>query len=133
MAKISMAKVDKEALLAMAIGEDVVISIPSKVKVMDYQTGTFKRDSGEEMFWANLMVADSEELALLEKVGLEENANMLKVKLAGYNNQNLNNLLGAELATDNMGAVFLEKKTRIGIDIVGMAFKADLNGLRAVN
>ncbi|KAA1035162.1 hypothetical protein ERX35_011195, partial [Macrococcus equipercicus] len=84
MKNIAMNKVNKDVLLEMLQGENLQVVIPSVVKVVDYQTGYFTNKDGEEIPYASLKVVDLEELEKLQSVGLEENANEVKVKLKGY-------------------------------------------------
>lgn len=131
MSKVAMNNVDKGILLSMISGEDIKINIPKVVKVVDFQTGDFDRggDKGV-MYWANLSVVDSEELALLEQVGLLDNANELKMKISNYQNENLDNLIGVDLKTSGMDVVFTEKNSNRGSEITGLAFKTDLNEIK---
>ena len=82
------------------------------------------------MYWANLSVVDVEELELLKSVGLEENASLIKLKVSDYNNENLEALKGKVLDTNAMEIVFVEKKSKVGSEITGLAFKTSFRELR---
>ncbi len=133
MGKIPMSKVDKESVLNMLISNENSVKIPQAVEVVDYQTGEFDR-GGEKglMYWANLSVVDAEELELLKSVGLEENAILIKLKVSDYNNENLEVLKGKVLDTKSMEIVFVEKKSKVGNEITGLAFKTSFRNLREV-
>lgn len=133
MGKISMNKIDKDMLLSMLVSGRVDLKIPQVVEIVDYQTGEFDRGDKGIMYWANLTVVDAEEIELLRGINLEENASPIKMKLTGYDNEDLSVLKGKVIDTSEMELAFTEKKTRVGNEIVGLAFKTDLNGLREVN
>lgn len=128
--KVAMNKVTKDVLLELLSGENVDVVIPDKVTVISYVADSI--DQGEKglMYWARLEVTSTEELELLQSIGLQENANILKVKLSGYQNENLNNLVGKNLDTSVMELIFDEKKIRDRTDIVGLAFKTELKELK---
>lgn len=130
--KVAMNKVTKEALLDLLSNGNVEIVIPSEVTVIDYVDGNIDRADKGLMYWARLEVVSTEELELLKQVGLEENANLLKLKLSGYQNENLNALVGRTLNTAGMELVFDEKKVRDRMDIVGLCFKSELKDLKEV-
>lgn len=124
MKNVSMNKVNKDVLLEAVTGE-VNVKVPATVEVLDTQTGTIKQESGE-MKWGSLTVADTEELELLRSVGLEDNVNQLKVKLADYKGEDISILVGQLLDTSNMELVFIEKRNPRGTQIEGMAFRTTL-------
>lgn len=132
MKKNSMNNVDKDAILKMLVSGEIDVKIPKAVEVVDFQNGEFDRGEKGIMYWANLTVVDAEEIELLRGINLEENASPIKMKLTGYDNEDLSVLKGKVIDTSKMELVFTEKKTRVGNEIVGLAFKTDLNGLRAV-
>ena len=128
--KVAMNKVTKESLLELLSGADIEMDIPSKVTVVDYVADSIDRGDKGLMYWARLEVVSTAELELLKQVGLEENANILKVKLSGYQNENLDSLVGVTINTAAMELVFDEKKIRDRTDIVGLAFKTELKDLK---
>lgn len=125
MKNVSMNKVNKDVLLEAVTGE-VNVKVPATVEVLDTQTGTIKQESGE-MKWGSLTVADTEELELLRSVGLEDNVNQLKVKLADYKGEDISILVGQLLDTSTMELVFIEKRTPRGTQIDGIAFRTTLS------
>ena len=129
MKKIPMTKVTKESLVDVVLGQSEVV-IPNSVTVLNYQTGEFDRGEKGLMYWANLSVVDVEELELLKSVGLEENASLIKLKVSDYNNENLEALKGKVLDTNAMEIVFVEKKSKVGSEITGLAFKTSFRELR---
>lgn len=133
MTKVAMNKVTKETLLDLLSGGNVEMNIPNEVTVVSYVADSIDRGDKGLMYWARLEVVSTEELELLKKVGLEENANLLKLKLSGYQNENLNALVGRNLDTAGMELVFDEKKIRDRTDIVGLCFKSELKDLKAVD
>lgn len=128
--KVAMNKVTKESLLELLSGADIEMDIPSKVTVVDYVADSIDRGEKGLMYWARLEVTSTEQLQLLQSIGLEENANILKVKLSGYQNENLDSLVGVTINTAAMELVFDEKKIRDRTDIVGLAFKTELKDLK---
>ena len=128
MKKIAMSKVTKESLVDVVLGQSEVV-IPNSVTVLNYQTGEFDRGEKGLMYWANLSVVDVEELELLKSVGLEENASLIKLKVSDYNNENLEALKGKVLDTNAMEIVFVEKKSKVGSEITGLAFKTSFREL----
>lgn len=130
MTKVAMNKVTKETLLDLLSGADIEMDIPSKVTVVDYVADSIDRGDKGLMYWARLEVVSTVELELLKQVGLEENANLLKLKLSGYQNENLDSLVGVTINTAAMELVFDEKKIRDRTDIVGLAFKTELKDLK---
>lgn len=133
MTKVAMNKVTKEVLLELLSGENVDVMIPEKVTVVSYVADSIDRGDKGLIYWARLEVTPTEELNLLKSIGLEENANLLKLKLSGYQNENLNALVGRNLDTAGMELVFDEKKIRDRTDIVGLCFKSELKDLKAVD
>ncbi|WP_211360032.1 hypothetical protein, partial [Macrococcus equipercicus] len=85
---------------------------------------------GEEIPYASLKVVDLEELEKLQSVGLEENANEVKVKLKGYGGEQLESLLGANVLTTNLDLQFNEKNTKYGSIIEGLIFSAEISSLQ---
>lgn len=131
--KVAMNKVTKETLLELLSGGNVEMSIPSEVTVVDYVADSIDRGDKGLMYWARLEVVSTEELELLKQVGLEENANPLKLKISGYSNENLNSFVGRTVDTTGMELVFDEKKIRDSKEIVGLCFKADLKDVKVVD
>lgn len=128
MTNVSMDKVNKEVLLKMVSGE-VNVKVPAVVEVLDTQSGVIKQEDGTEMQWASLTVTDSEDLEKLRSIGLEENASLLKVKLADYKSEEIGLLVGQLLDTTNMELVFVEKRNPRGTQIEGLAFRTTVADL----
>lgn len=128
MANLSMDKITKDVLLKMVTGE-VNVKVPAVVEVLDTQTGTIKQETGTEMQWASLTVADSEELELLRSINREELVPQLKVKLADYKSEEIGLLVGQLLDTSNMELVFIEKRNPRGTQIEGLAFRTTVADL----
>lgn len=132
MKKIMMNKVDKDVLVEIISGR-AEVSIPETVIVGSVQTGSFDRGEKGLMCWANMVVYSSDELELLTSVGLEENANELKLKLANYQNENLDNWIDKKIDVSEFEVVLVEKKGNRGTtDIVGLAFRAEIADLREI-
>lgn len=128
MTNVSMDKVNKEVLLQMVSGK-VNVKVPAVVEVLDTQSGVIKQEDGTEMQWASLTVTDSEDLEKLRSIGLEENASLLKVKLADYKSEEIGLLVGQLLDTTNMELVFIEKRNPRGTQIEGLAFRTTVADL----
>lgn len=130
MGKISMNKIDKDMLLSMLVSGRVDLKIPKAVEVVDFQNGEFDRGEKGIMYWANLTVVDAEEIELLRSIGLEDNATLIKMKITGYENEDLSPLIKEVLDTSETELIFVEKKNKLGgSEIVGLAFKEDLTRL----
>lgn len=132
MKTIGMNKVDKQALVEIACGAEMQVDFPNKVVVLDFEGGTIDQGEQGKMAWAKLIVGSAEELRKLKSVGLEENVNELTLKLAKYNGENLNDLVGKTISTDSADIVPLEKRSPRGTDIVGLAFKMELGQVKVV-
>ncbi|MDT2371328.1 hypothetical protein P6Z85_14555 [Enterococcus faecium] len=132
MQKISMNKVDKAAVLEILSGGDYAVDFPARVTVVDFDGGTIDQGEKGKMPWAKLIVASTDELKKLATVGLEDNANLITVKLASYEGENLNAYVGKVISTEPAEVVFQEKRSPRGTDIVGMAFKMELGQVKVV-
>lgn len=128
-----MSEVTKDDVLAYMVGDEIVIDYPTKVTVLDFDGGVIDQGEQGKMSWAKLIVAGTEELKTLSSVGYEENAKRITVKLADYQGENLNYLVGKTISTEPAEIVFLEKRGNRGVQIEGMAFKMPLSAVRAVN
>ena len=131
MKKIAMSKVTKESLVDVVLGQSKVV-IPNSVTVLNYQTGEFDRGEQGVMYWANLEVCSTDELEKLTQVELQENVNVIKLKIADYKEESLDSLIGKVFATHDMEVLFLDKKTPRGVDINGMALKTSLKELQEI-
>ena len=105
MKKIAMSKVTKESLVDVVLGQSEVV-IPNSVTVLNYQTGEFDRGEQGVMYWANLEVCSTDELEKLTQVELQENVNVIKLKIADYKEESLDSLIGKVFATHDMEVLF---------------------------
>lgn len=123
--KMTMDNVTSEMLLEV-IKVNNLADVPSVITVLDFNLGEYQARNDEMKPWANLVVTDTRKLEALKTIDLEENAKMIKVKLAKYEGENLDNLLGKELSTQNMNLEFATDKFG---NITGLVFKTSLDEL----
>ncbi|MFT9225007.1 hypothetical protein [Liquorilactobacillus satsumensis] len=129
--KITMNKIDESTLLDLVLGQ---VAIPKTVKVVDYQNGDIDRGDKGLLYWANLQVVDTEQLAKLASIGMEDNADVLKLKLANYDNQNLADYVGTVLDVSNAGLVFTKSRAtgNRSAEINGVAFRQNFDELEVI-
>lgn len=140
MAKISMNKVTKAAIIEMLETREVNVDIPDTVVITGYSTGELEAGAdGNKKPWLRFDAVSAKELDLLKQVGLEDNANSIKVKIANYagpyvgdEDSRLNKFVGHKFSTEDMALTLQEKKSRFGSDITGVAFRTTLESLREV-
>ncbi|TDM28962.1 hypothetical protein ETI03_11245 [Macrococcoides canis] len=123
--KMTMDNVTSEMLLEV-IKVNNLADVPSVITVLDFNLGEYQARNDEMKPWANLVVTDTRKLEALKTIDLEENAKMIKVKLAKYEGENLDNLLGKELSTQNMNLEFSTDKFG---NVTGLVFKTSLDEL----
>lgn len=127
--KVSMNNVDTDVLLYLVVGEDVQVNIPSVVKVSSFNVGTYKDNKGDSHPWGNLTVCDADELKKLASVGLEHDVQELKIKLKGYQDEDLKTYVGKNLDVSDLDLVFT---TDFRNNINGLAFRGNLAELKEV-
>ena len=132
MEKINMSEVTKNVVLAYMVGEEIEIDYPTEVTVMDYESGTIDQGEQGKMPWAKLIVVGTEEYKALASIGYEANAKRITVKLADYQGELLNDLVGKTISTELAEIVFVEKRGNRGVQIEGMAFKMPLSSVKVV-
>lgn len=132
MKKIGMDKLNKDILLEIITGEKIALHVPKKVTVRKINTGQIERKNKEPLLWASIEVSDSEELQKLTEMGYEDNVGVIKLKIANYMNEPLDYLVGRELETDGLEMVFDEKNTPRGTELRGLAFRTELENIKAV-
>lgn len=123
----AMNKLDEKGLIDLVI-ESELVKLPGTIRVMETREGEFVNSDKEVIKYASMMVADLEELEALTSIGLEDNVNLIRLKISGYKGESLSQFEGKNFDSNNFDIQF--HKTNKGIQ--SLMFSAELTGLREV-
>ena len=121
--KMEMTKATGQSILELVVKNNLV-NVPKIIEVVDFGNGQI-----DEMSWGKFKVRDVEEFEALKKIGKEDLAQEITVKLLRYGGQDLNAFIGKKLLTENFSLDFDELKGKYGNSIVGLKFVANFDEL----
>ncbi|WP_155974471.1 hypothetical protein [Streptococcus ruminantium] len=96
-------------------------SLPTEGIVMSFTTGQIEaKDDKPAIPYASLQCAESDEYELYSQINRTSNVPTFKVKLRGFNNQDLSSLVGQTLDLSNAGISFKLNRLNqpIGVDLI---------------
>lgn len=121
---MEMTKATGQSILELVVKNNLV-NIPKIIEVVDFDNGQID----DKMAWGKFKVRDVEEFEALKKIGKEDLAQEITVKLLRYGGQDLNAFIGKKLLTENFSLDFDELKGKYGNSIVGLKFVANFDEL----
>lgn len=105
------------------------VHIPETSKVVEINTGIMNEGEENQRYWANLTVVDAELYDKFESIGAEEHCPTFKVKLKGYNGQNLSTLQDSEIRFNRFEVVFLLDKFK---QPIGLGLSVELANMSVI-
>lgn len=125
-----MNKANQDAVLSCLLNpKENEIYVPDSIKIMSLESGEIE-NGNRVTKWIKFACVSVEELEKLASVGLEENANEIKMKVSGYQGEDFGNLIGAVLETSDLAIEFDEQKRGNRSSIAGLCFRANMNDLK---
>lgn len=113
----------QQKLLESFVG---IVTIPTSLKVIDINTGIMNEGEENQRSWANLTVIDTELYEKFESIGQEEYCPTFKVKLKGYNGEDLSQFQDRDISFEDFELTFVTDRYK---QPIGLALVLELNSI----
>lgn len=103
------------------------VEVPSVARVVDYSQGILNEGQENQRSWANLTAVDLKLYKKFESINQTDFCPSFKIKLKNYQNENLDNLINADIVIGKYELSFVLDKLKQPIGLALVTELADIS------